>query len=227
VPVHGWRADARPVSTETHRIAFLDALVARDSARARRAIEAALAAAVTIPDVYVEVMQPALYEVGHRWALGDLNVAQEHYATVVAQSLLELLSARVELPPKDGRLAVLAGTPEEQHALGARMVADFLQADGWEVLQLGAGPPARDIVELVDLERPDLVALSTSTAGVLPGVAELIGALAELRPRPYIVVGGRFWTAETSAAATGFGADEVVHDVRRLAAGLRARIPPP
>jgi methanogenic corrinoid protein MtbC1 len=107
------------------------------------------------------------------------------------------------------------------------MVAGFLEADGWEVLLVGAGPPARDLVELVDLERPDLVGLSTSTAGVLPGVAELVGTLADLRPRPYIVVGGRFWTAETSTAATEFGADEVVHDVRRLAAGLRARIPPP
>jgi methanogenic corrinoid protein MtbC1 len=215
------------VSSEAHRVAFLDALVARDSARARRAVEAALAAGVAIPDLYVEVMQPALYEVGHRWALGELNVAQEHYATAVAQSLLELLSARVELPPKDGRLAVLAGTPEEQHALGARMVADFLAADGWEVLLLGAGAPVRDLVELVDLERPDLVGLSTSTAGVLPGVAELVGALAQLRPRPCVVVGGRFWTAETSAAAIEFGADEVVHDVRGLAARLRERIPPP
>jgi methanogenic corrinoid protein MtbC1 len=215
------------MSAQAHREAFLGALVARDSARARRAIEAALAAGVAIPDIYVDVITPALYDVGHRWALGDLNVAQEHYATAVAQSLLHVLSDRLLRPPKDGRLAVLSGTPEEQHVLGARMVADFLEADGWEVLLLGAGPPARDLVELVDLERPDLVGLSTSTAGVLPGVAELVGALAELQPRPCIVVGGRFWTAETSAAATEFGADEVVHDVRRLAARLRERVPPP
>jgi methanogenic corrinoid protein MtbC1 len=227
VPAHGWRADARTVSSEAHRVAFLDALVARDSARARRALEDALAAGVAIPDIYVEIMQPALYEVGHRWALGDLNVAQEHYATTVAQSLLDVLSERLVPPPKDGRLAVVSGTPEEQHALGPRMVADFLEADGWEVLLLGAGAPVHDVVALVDLERPDLVGLSTSTAAVLPGVAELVGALAELRPRPYIVVGGRFWTAETSAAATEFGADEVIHDVRRLVGRLRERIPPP
>jgi methanogenic corrinoid protein MtbC1 len=215
------------MSATAHRQAFLDSLVARDSARARRALEAALAAGVAIPDVYVEVMQPALYEVGHRWAMGDLNVAQEHYATAVAQSLLDVLSARLALPPKDGRLAVLTGTPEEQHALGSRMVADFLEADGWEVLLLGAGAPVRDVVELVDLAGPDVVGLSTSTAGVLPGVAEVVGALAQLRPRPCIVVGGQFWTAETSSAATEFGADLVVRDARRLPERLRERIPPP
>ena len=83
---------------------------------------------------------------------------------------------------RDGRLAVVTGTPGEQHALGARMVADFLEADGWEVMLLGAGAPAADVVALVEHEQPDLVALSTATAGVLDGVAEILAALAALRP---------------------------------------------
>jgi methanogenic corrinoid protein MtbC1 len=206
-----------------HREAFLQALVARDSAQARRAVDAALAGGVAIAEIYVDVLQPALYEVGHRWALGDLNVAEEHYATAIAQSLLDVLSGRRELPPKDGRLAVVTGTPEEQHSLGARMVADFLEGDGWESILLGAGPPVRDVVELVDQERPDVVALSTTTPGVLPGVVELVGELAALEPRPVIVAGGQFWTAETSAAALEFGADLVVQDVRELAGRLRER----
>lgn len=210
----------------THRDAFLEALVARDSAKARRAIDAALQDGGAIEDIYLGVLQPALYEIGHRWALGDLNVAQEHYATVIATSLVNHLSERRELPPKDGRLAFVTGTPEEQHTLGARMVADFLEGDGWETILLGAGPPAHDVVELVDQERPDVVALSTSTAGVLPGVVELVGALDALRPRPLIVAGGRFWTAETSAAALEFGADKVVNDARELIPWLQERLPP-
>ena len=79
--------------------------------------------------------------------------------------------------------------------LGVRMVADFLEADGWEALLLGPGAPAGDLVALVESEQPDVVALSTATAGVLDGVAEVLGALAALRPRPYVVAGGQFWTA--------------------------------
>ena len=211
---------------QSHGNAFLGALVERDSAAARRAIEAALAAGVTVDDIYTEVMQPSLYEIGHRWALGDLNVAQEHYATTVAQSLLDMLSATRQRPPRDGRLAIVTATPDEQHTLGARMLADFLEADGWETLLLGAGPPVRDVIELVDLERPDVVALSTSTAGVLPGLIELIGALAELRPPPLIVAGGCCWTAETSAAGHEFGADLVLNDAREAVVRLRERVPP-
>jgi methanogenic corrinoid protein MtbC1 len=214
------------VRAEPHLDAFLRALVERDSTAARRAIDAALADDLLVDEIYTEVMQPALYEVGHRWALGDLNVAQEHYATTLAQSLLDMLSANRLRPPPDGRLAIVTATPDEQHSLGARMLADFLESDGWEVVLLGAGPPVRDVVELVDLERPDVVALSTSTPGVLPGLVELTRALAELRPRPLILAGGRFWTAETSAAARELGADLVIGDAREAVARLRERVPP-
>jgi methanogenic corrinoid protein MtbC1 len=214
------------VSLEEHRAAFLDGLLARDSARARLSVEAALTEGVPIPDIYLELLEPALREVGHRWAMGALNVAEEHYATAVARSILDGLSRRLPRAPKDGRLAVVTGTPDELHDLGTRMVADFLEADGWEVLQLGSGAPARDIAALVESEQPELIALSTATAGVLDGVVEVFEALSTLHPRPCIVAGGQFWTATTSPSALEFGADLVIHDPRELVATLHQRIPP-
>ena len=189
-------------------------------------IEDALEGGAPVPDIYLGVLEPALREVGHRWAMGTLNVAEEHYATAVAQSILDALSRQMRRAPRDGRLAVVTGSPEEQHVLGARMVADFLEADGWEALLLGAGAPAHDVVALVESEQPDLVALSTATAAVLDGVAELLAGLAALRPKPYVVAGGQFWTSVTREAAVELGADLVVHDPRELVAVLRETIPP-
>jgi methanogenic corrinoid protein MtbC1 len=214
------------VSLDEHRVAFLEGLLARDSARARLAVEVALEAGIPIPDIYLEMLEPALREVGHRWAIGALNVAEEHYATAVAQSILDGLSRRLKRAPKDGRLALVSGTPDELHALGTRMVADFLEADGWEVLQLGPGAPARDIAQLVESEQPEVVALSTATAGVLDGVVEVLDALNGLHPRPLIVAGGQLWTAATSPTALEFGADLVIHDPRELVAAVHQRIPP-
>lgn len=214
------------MTLEDHRSGFLDALLARDSARARRVIEEALEDGVPIPDIYLGVLAPAMQEVGHRWAMGALNVAEEHYATAVAQSIVDGLGRRLRRPPKDGRLALVSGTPQELHALGTRVVADFLEADGWEVLLLGTGAPADDIAALVESEQPDLVALSTATAGVIDGVVELLRALHTLSPRPCIVAGGQFWTAETAPTAIEFGADLVVQDPRELVALARERIPP-
>jgi methanogenic corrinoid protein MtbC1 len=215
------------LSLDQHRARFLDALLARDSARARATVEAALEAGTPVPDLYLGVLAPALQEIGHRWAMGQLNVAEEHYATTVAQSILDGLSRRLSRAPRDGRLAVVTGTPGEQHALGARMVADFLEADGWEVILLLPGPPTADLVALVEHEQPDLVALSTATAGALEGVAEILQALGTLDPRPLIVAGGQLWSPSTRATALELGADHVEQDPRALIADLRLRIPPP
>ncbi len=206
--------------------AYLQALLARDSAHAARVVAEALADGVAVERIYLDILQPALYDVGHRWAAGAINVAEEHYATAVTRQLLEQLSKRIRVPPSDGRLAVVSGTPGELHEIGARMVADFLQADGWEVLELGASTPAADLAALVDSERPDLVALSTATAGSLPGVAEVLSCLRRLQTRPLIVVGGQFWMAEASHVAQALGADLVAHDPSALVALARERVPP-
>src|SRR3712207_7727079 len=63
-----------------------------------------------------------------------------------------------------------------------------LEGDGWEVLLLGTGVPAVDLVALVEHEQPDLVALSTATAGGLDGVADRSEEhTSELQSRQYLV----------------------------------------
>ena len=144
----------------------------------------------------------------------------------MTQSVLGMLGPRMRTTPKDGRLAVVTGSPEERHALGVQMVADFLEGDGWEVLNLGASTPARDLARLADAERPDVVALSTSTPAGLPGAAEAVQALVALDPRPLVVLGGQLWRGPARADALGLGADLVVDDPRELVAQLRERFPP-
>ena len=52
-----------------HRAAFLEALLARDSARARRSVEDALAAGLPVPDLYLDVVRPAdANETAASWA---------------------------------------------------------------------------------------------------------------------------------------------------------------
>jgi methanogenic corrinoid protein MtbC1 len=214
------------LDADTYRRAYLEALLARDVGAARRAIEAALEAGVPVPEIYLGVLQPALYEVGRCWAVGDFSVAEEHSATAVTQSVLGMLGPRMRTAPKDGRLAVVTGSPEERHALGVQMVADFLENDGWEVLNLGASTPARDLARMADMERPDVVALSTATPAGLPGAAEAVQALLALEPRPLVVLGGQLWQGRARADAGMLGADLVVDDARELIALLRERFPP-
>ena len=191
----------RTVEVDEHRRAYLDALMARDVGAARAVVDAALSGGLAVPEIYLEVLQPALYEIGRSWAVGDFSVADEHSATAVTQSVLGMLGPRMRAAPKDGRLAVVTGSPEERHALGVQMVADFLEGDGWEVLNLGASTPARDLARMADAERPDVVALSTATPAGLPGAAEAVQALRALDPRPLVVLGGQLWAGRARADA--------------------------
>jgi methanogenic corrinoid protein MtbC1 len=199
-----------------HLDQFRDALLGRDAARARAAIERALDAGASVPDVYLGILQPALYEIGDLWAADVVTVADEHFAAAIVSGLVAELGPRIAAPPRSGRLAVLACTPGELHDIGLRMVCDLMRAEAWEVLYLGASTPAPDLAALVADEQPDVVVLSTSTAGRLPGVEETLRALTVLEPRPIVVVGGQFWTAEAAGHAGEMGADLVVRDARLL-----------
>jgi methanogenic corrinoid protein MtbC1 len=217
---------AAPPALEVQRDAYLQALLDRNAPRAREVVDAALASGVPVADIYADVFAPALAEVGHMWALDKLNVAQEHYATSVTQTLIATLSAEAPAEAGAGRLAIVSSTPDELHLLGPQMVSDLLQREGWEVLNLGAATPAGDLIELVQAECPDLVALSATTAGRLHGVSEVLGLLAGLDPRPLVAVGGGLFSGQAAGLARELGADLVLTDVRDLVAALHERFPP-
>jgi methanogenic corrinoid protein MtbC1 len=105
------------------------------------------------------------------------------------------------------------------------MVADFLEGEGWEVLALGAATPAPDLAALVDDERPDLVALSTSVADNLDGALDALSRLRELAEPPFVAVGGRAWAAVAQDRRESLGADAWYDDPRDLCEVLAERFP--
>ena len=214
------------MTATTLRDDFLAALMAGDATRARWLVDQAVEEGMSVRDLYMDVLAPTLQEVGERWAAGELTVAHEHYSVAVTQGILGVLAPHIRVPPASGRLAVVACTPGELHALGAQMVADFLEGEGWEVLALGASTPAADLAALVDDERPDLVALSTAMANNLEAAVTAVTMLRELDDPPFIAVGGRAWAALTDERRADLGADAVFGDPRQMCSVLAERFPP-
>jgi methanogenic corrinoid protein MtbC1 len=207
-------------------VAYRRALLERDGPRARALVEDLIGRGAGIIDIYTSVLTPALNEIGELWALDQVTVADEHYATEQTAQLLRTLAPDHRVAPSRGRLAVVGGTPDELHALGARMVADLLERAGWEVIALGASAPADALAGLVATECPDLVALSTATVGRLPGAEEALGLLRRVRPRPLIAVGGGLYRGPVVDLARAWGADLVTSDLRELLDQLHERFPP-
>jgi methanogenic corrinoid protein MtbC1 len=201
------------------------ALLARDARRARALVERLMADGADLLDVYQRVLRPALEEIGDLWALDEISVVQEHFATEVTTQLLATLAPERRREPTAGRVAVVGGTPDELHQLGARMVAYVLEREGWSVIALGAAMPADALAELVAADCPDLVALSTSTVGRLPGVEETLTALGALDTPPTVAVGGGLYRGPVVQLVRGWGADIVTSDLRALLGEVRERLP--
>jgi methanogenic corrinoid protein MtbC1 len=201
------------------------ALLARDALQARALVEDVLGRGVEIVDVYQHILRPALAEIGDLWALDEISVAQEHSATEVTVQVMALLAAGRRREPATGRVAVVGGTPDELHELGVRMVGDVLERAGWEVVGLGAATPADALAELVAADRPDLVALSTSTVGRLPGVEATLSELRALEDPPTIAVGGALYHGPVVELVRGWGADIVTSDLRTFLREVHGRFP--
>jgi methanogenic corrinoid protein MtbC1 len=184
---HNW---GPPVHTVAAGLAEL--LTRGDRAGARRIADQSMRDGATYLDLGVSLYQPALYRVGELWQTNRITVAQEHLATAMVQSALAQAFLDAEIAPPRAKQVVCACVEGNQHSLGLRLVADAFEIAGWDVTYLGASVPTRDLVSLVDAQRPALLALSVSTTFQL---SALRGATTTLRGElqsqcPPILVGG-------------------------------------
>jgi signal transduction histidine kinase len=191
--------------------ACLDDLLAGRRDLARNRILAAVAGGLPVRDVYSTVFEPVQIEVGRRWQLGRLSVAQEHYCTAAIQLAMASLYPYVFGAASRGRRVLAATIGGELHEIGARMVADLFTLAGWEVDYLGADLPAFALVAAVRELRPQVVALSTTLRPHVRRVMEAVAALRRESPRPIVLVGGQPFR-EDPELAIAVGADGTAPD---------------
>jgi MerR family transcriptional regulator, light-induced transcriptional regulator len=172
---------------------YLGALRAGDRRVALTTARSALTEGADIRDLYMDVLQPAMYEVGRLWETNQFTVAQEHLATAITQSVMAQIYASVLCRPPIGRTMVATCIGGELHELGIRMVADFFEIEGWDVFYLGANMPAGDVIAMLEAQRAHLLAISVTLGGHVLQVRELIEAVraAPIGKRVKIMVGGQ------------------------------------
>jgi methanogenic corrinoid protein MtbC1 len=213
---------------EAVRRRYLDCLLQPDSRGAWAVIDGAREQGVRPDCLYLDVVAPAMVAIGELWETAQIGVAQEHLATQITQSVLARLAPALEdaeatVAGGPRRLALVAGTPGELHAIGARMVADFLEGSGWDVLLLGPDTPAGDIVQMTRERAPDMVALSTSLSFNLLAAGHVLAALRGLDDPPLLVAGGRAYEGRPDRALLA-GADVFARDPEALLRELALRL---
>lgn len=208
-------------------IRYLDALMAADRRTAHRLVQDALTDGVNVRDIYLHVFQAAQREMGRRWQLNQVSVPQEHFCTAATQLIMSQLYDEVFSAERNGKVVVVTSVAGDLHEIGARMVADFFEMDGWDTVYLGANAPSSAVVEEIKDRGAEGLALSATMTPHVTAVAELIG---EVRKDPeagsrWILVGGYpfgvdpdLWR-EVGADAMALDALEATDTAARLSEG--------
>ncbi|MDZ7641199.1 MAG: cobalamin-dependent protein [Desulfurivibrio sp.] len=170
---------------------------------------------VSLQNIYLEILKPALYEVGELWQRNRLTVAREHLCTAAVQYTMSQLYPRI-LKGKQRRLPYAflgCCVGGELHEVGMRMVTDLFEMAGWDTLYMGANAADEVVVDEVARKKIEVVGISITIIAHLHLASRLIMALRSRRETAnvLILVGGYSFIGKPELSQT-IGADAVAID---------------
>ena len=164
--------------------------------------------------IYRELLEPAQRELGDLWQQNRISVAQEHYGSAVTQLVMcKLYDVGLRGSRRRDLRALVCAPGDELHAIGLRMVADFLDLAGWDSYEIGGNTPIDEVAAAAARHDVDVVALSATMPDSIEAVGRTIAALRDepgCRDLP-IIVGGLAFADDPDLHAS-MGADAYAPD---------------
>ena len=200
-------------------------LIASDEPGAWDVIETALGSGMEPEAVLLELLTPVLRSIGTLWEQGELSIAKEHRASVVAMRLIGRLGGRFGRRGHKRGSVVLASPSGEQHSAPVAIAANLLRWRGFAVIELGANTPAEAVAEAAAGEtRLVAVAMACTTRASCQAARRTVAALRLCRPDVPVLLGGAAITDKAHARRLGADvftdgrADELVNAVETIVA---------
>ncbi len=120
----------------------------------------------TIPELYEEILKPALYNIDTCPASDPGCIWKEHLKTSIVRTIVEgIYPYVIKLGREQERLnkkIILVNPEKEYHEIGLRMISDFFQISGYDVIYVGTNTPRMQICEAIRSEKPDCIAISVT-----------------------------------------------------------------
>ncbi len=208
---------------DSTREVFLSAILNGQRQAALNIVEETLRAGHSHVDIYVNLFTESLHRVGALWEQNQISVAQEHIATSITQYAIAAIYPRLVPASTHRGNMIVTGVAGELHQIGANLVADAMEANGWTVRFLGTNLPHSSILATIEEISADVLCISTTILANLPSVMELIQAVrGKMKERtPEIVLGGAAYRLAAQFAGD-VGAKAAVTDLRQALALLCA-----
>ena len=178
---------------------YLEPLLRGDRRACRSVIEEALQSGIPANSVYISIVWPVMVEIEKLMREDKITPIQEHLATRVNRTIVDQLQNKLPRRPEKNKKVVVCCAPEELQELGAQMMTDLFESDGWEVRFLGGGLTNDDILAFINEYSPSILLIYGTAPKQAPDVRRLIDTIKSVNAWPdmrIMVSGGLFNRAD-------------------------------
>lgn len=186
-------ADPEALPSDSRALRYLELILDGEVRAASQWLVEAHRQGVSVAELIEQVVVPAQRTVGSLWHRGEINVAEEHLATLTSQRAVTGLTHDVSPEPAKGKTAVIAAVTGDTHDQGLRLLAELFGLAGWRSLPLGGNVPRVDLLQVLDAFGAHLLVLSATLARHLLTIRATVEAVRACSASPSIkvLVGGR------------------------------------
>lgn len=170
---------------------YLSLLIRNETQNAIKLIKSSAQRGIKLEDIYLEILQEVMYEVGNLWHQNVITIDKEHYCTATTQAILSQFYPAIFSKPRKGYKIVTCCVGSELHEMGVRMLSDIFEYHGWDSFYLGAAVSTERILDAIKENSPDLVALSVTMPHHLSLCNEVVNEIRAKYKDIKIAVGGR------------------------------------
>jgi methanogenic corrinoid protein MtbC1 len=201
--------------TESTLERYLEALLAGDRKLCRSVIEETMQTGTPANAVYTQVIWPIMVEIEKLSRADRITPAQEHLATRLNRTIVDQLQNKLPRKTAKDKKIIICCAEAELQELGAQIIADLFESDGWEVKFLGGGLTNEDILTFIGEYAPEILLIYGSTPPQAPSIRKLIDTIKDVSAHPNMRImlsGGVFNRAEglwQEIGADLFAADAV------------------
>lgn len=178
---------------------YLEPLLRGDRKACRAVVEETLQSGIPANSVYVHLVWPIMVEIENLLREDRITPVQEHLATRVNRTIVDQLQNKLPRRPGKGKKVVVCCAPNELQELGAQMLTDLFESDGWDVRFLGGGLTNDDILAFINEYGPSILLIHGTSPRQAPDVRRLIDTIKSVNAWPemrIMVSGGLFSRAE-------------------------------
>jgi corrinoid protein of di/trimethylamine methyltransferase len=193
---------------------FIDAVISMDIEAAKNYCEDAISEGLSPYKIIQEGIIEAVSIIGDKFENEEYFLAELIMGGEIIKQTMSILKPYIQgnTSRNVGSKIVIGTAKGDLHDIGKNIVATFLNAEGFEVVDLGVDVSAEKFIKAVKNFKPKILAISALVSTTMVEVKKIMTALndANIRDQVKIIVGG---APITQAFVDDIGADAYAKDV--------------